>query len=100
MCAAAVMSEALRARIPTVSSVGASAMAPATGTAPQVGFQPVMPQQCAGIRSDPPVSEPSAKTTAPLATAAAEPDDEPPQMKWAFHGLPTRPVSELQPDGS
>ena len=37
-----------------------------------------MPQQCAGMRSEPPVSDPSATATAPLATAAAEPDDEPP----------------------
>ena len=33
------------------------------------------------MRSEPPVSDPRATTTEPLATAAAEPDDEPPEMK-------------------
>ena len=45
---------------------------------PKVGFQAVMPQQCAGMRSDPPVSDPIATKTAPLATAAADPDEDPP----------------------
>src|SRR5262245_63821624 len=65
------MSSALRAISPVVSSVGASAIAPSVETRPEVGFQPVTPQACAGIRSEPPVSDPSAATTAPLATAAA-----------------------------
>src|SRR5262245_35398126 len=69
---------ALRPSSPIVSSVGASAMAPFVDTRPWVGFQAVTPQACAGIRSEPPVSDPSAATTAPLATAAAEPDEEPP----------------------
>jgi hypothetical protein len=37
-----------------------------------------MPQQAAGIRTEPPVSVPIAKSTSPAATTVAEPLDEPP----------------------
>ena len=59
-----------------------------------------MPQQCAGMRSEPPVSEPSATATAPLATAAADPDDEPPGTWSRLHGFLTRPREALKPEGS
>src|SRR5947208_8539143 len=76
MCSATVrISVALRATSPIVSRVGASAMAPAVETRPRVGFQALTPQAWAGMRSEPPVSDPSAATTDPLATAAAEPDE-------------------------
>ena len=71
-------------------------MAPSAGTRPAEGFQPVTPQQWAGMRTEPPVSEPRATKAAPLATAAAEPDDEPPGAKSGFQGL--RAVAK--PDGS
>src|ERR1700679_3865437 len=46
-----------------------------------------MPQSAAGPRIEPPVSEPIAIRSMPEATAAAEPDDDPP-VKWSgFHGL-------------
>jgi len=47
---------------------------------PQVGLSAVTPQQCAGIRTEPPVSEPSAANAQPLATRAADPLDDPPAM--------------------
>ena len=50
-----------------------------------------MPQKLAGARTEPPVSEPSAKSTSPAATAAAEPLDDPPGMRPAaltFTGVP------------
>ena len=78
-----------------VSSEGASGIAPRAETAPSVGFHAVTPQPCAGMRSEPAVSDPSASTTEPLATAAAEPDDDPPGMKSGFHGLRTRPMLAL-----
>ena len=53
-------------------------MAPARLTRPTVVFNPVTPQKCAGIRTEPPVSEPSAAEVSRAATAAPEPDDEPP----------------------
>ena len=39
-----------------------------------------MPQKAAGPRMDPPVSEPSAPTVIPAASAAPEPLREPPGM--------------------
>jgi hypothetical protein len=41
-------------------------------------LRPNTPQQAAGVRIDPPVSVPSAKSHSPAATAAAEPLDDPP----------------------
>jgi hypothetical protein len=46
-----------------------------------------MPHMLAGLRTDPPVSEPIAAGTNPAATAAPDPLDDPP-LKWSrFHGL-------------
>jgi hypothetical protein len=95
MAAGGAKSAALRARRPIVSSVGASAIAPRVETAPNVGFHAVTPQAWAGMRTEPPVSEPSAKVAAPLATATADPDDDPPVMKSACHGLRDRACAVL-----
>ena len=49
------------------------------------------PQKDAGPRTEPPVSLPSAISTRPAATAAAEPDDEPPGTRpgaAGFIGVP------------
>ncbi len=53
-------------------------MTPARLTSPNVGMRPTMPHSEAGPRIEPPVSEPSATGTMPAATAAPDPDDEPP----------------------
>ena len=45
---------------------------------PKVGLSPTQPQRLAGIRIDPPVSEPSAPAQSPAATAAPEPPLDPP----------------------
>jgi len=55
-------------------------MAPARLIRPQVVFNPVTPQKCAGIRIEPPVSEPNAAKVSLAATAEPDPDDEPPVM--------------------
>ena len=65
---------------PTVSSDCDSGIAPARLMRPTVVFNPVTPQKCAGIRIEPPVSEPSAAKVSRAATAEPEPDDEPPVM--------------------
>ena len=62
-------------------------MTPARLTRPNVGISPTTPQSDAGPRIDPPVSEPSATGTMPAATAAPEPDEEPPVKCARFHGL-------------
>ena len=46
-----------------------------------------MPQKAAGWRIEPPVSDPSATTVSPEATAAAEPPLEPPGTQAVFQGL-------------
>src|SRR5207245_11095800 len=73
-------SSALCANGPTVSSDCDSGIAPARLTRPTVVFSPVTPQKCAGIRIEPPVSDPNAANVKRAATAAPDPDDEPPVM--------------------
>ena len=46
-----------------------------------------MPQAVAGLRTDPPVSVPIAMGTSPAATAAPDPEEEPPGYRFRFHGL-------------
>ena len=55
-----------------------------------------MPQQCAGIRTEPAVSEPSAAKQQPDATRIAEPVEDPPGIASNLHGLsaPRRPMPE------
>src|SRR5579875_40170 len=56
-------------------------------TRARVGFKPTRPHSLAGMRMEPPPSLAWATATMPLATAAAEPPDEPP-VEWSvFHGL-------------
>ncbi len=56
-------------------------------TRPRVGFSPTRPQHDAGMRIEPPPSFACATGTTPLATAAAEPPDEPPDVRPSCHGL-------------
>ena len=87
---------ASRARKPSTSSDGASAIAPSIGTRPASASRPVTPQQWAGMRNDPAVSEPMAKSTSPAATATPEPEEEPPQMRGGSQGLSGRCRSGLR----
>src|SRR5262249_23606812 len=56
-------------------------------TRPRDGFNPNSPQQDAGIRIEPPPSEPCAIENTPAATAAAAPPDDPPGVLVTSHGL-------------
>src|SRR3954452_4410979 len=56
-------------------------------TLARVGFRPTSPHSLAGIRIDPPPSLACARGTIPLATAAADPPDDPPVECSRFHGL-------------
>src|SRR5690606_13931256 len=47
------------------------------------------------MRTEPPPSVPSESGPIPRATAAADPPDEPPEVRDASHGLPVLPVSGL-----
>src|SRR6185436_16346957 len=57
-----------------------------------------MPQNAAGCRMDPPVSEPSVATAVPAATAAAEPPLDPPGTRVRSRGLCTGPKAEFSFD--
>src|SRR5690606_24341486 len=67
-----------RANQPTASRLAANGMTPSSERRPCVGRKPKIPQKLAGVRTEPPVSDPRAKSTRPAATAAADPAEEPP----------------------
>ena len=82
---------------PTVSRDGASGYTPSTDTRPQVVFRPAIPQQAAGIRTEPPVSVPRATSASPAATATAEPLDDPPGIRRGSAGFTGVPDHGLIP---
>ncbi len=92
-------SATVRASGPCVSRNGQVGITPVRGTSPNVGFIPTMPQNCAGIRLEPPSSVPSAAKAMPHATETAEPALEPPGVRVPVGscGLRTCPESELVP---
>ena len=60
---------------------------PLRGIAPKVGLKPTTPQKAAGRITEPPVWVPTASGTWPAATAAADPDDEPPGVRPGRRGF-------------
>src|SRR5579883_2453958 len=80
-------SSAVCAKGPTLSSVKESGIALARLTRLFVGFSPVMPQKWAGSLIEPPVSEPSAAGVSLAATAAPEPEEEPPVTRSGAQGF-------------
>src|SRR5690242_6041905 len=52
-----------------------------------------MPQYAAGILIEPPVSVPSVSSHTPAATSAADPPDEPPEVRDGSRGLRVSPTS-------
>src|SRR5690348_16668360 len=69
----AAASATVRARGPTQASPVMSPYIGAPETRPRLGLSPTMPQQLAGIRIEPPPSEPCATGISPADTAAAAP---------------------------
>jgi hypothetical protein len=51
--------------------------------------------KCAGIRVEPPISEPKSKAVSPAAVATAPPPAEPPDVRAVFHGLSVGPNTGL-----
>ena len=86
-------SRTLRAIGPKQVRVGQPASQGCVGTAPCVGLWPTRPQNAAGMRIEPPVSEPSESGPSRAATAAPAPPDEPPGVRSRFHGFDVRPYS-------
>ncbi len=54
---------------------------------PGVGFNPQMPQKCAGSRIDPPPSLPTPPAESPAAIAAASPPLDPPAVRVEIPGI-------------
>ena len=92
-------SSTLRASGPTESSVVARGNTPARLMRPYVGLNPVRPHNAAGMRIDPPVSEPIAAGARAAATATAEPLLDPPATRCVVvsHGFHGAPIGSLQP---
>src|SRR5262245_14163908 len=88
---AAAHAATLRAIGPIESSVYESGNAPSVGTRDLVGLYPTTPQSAAGTRVEPPVSEPTAISHMPSATATTAPDEEPPGTRVRSAGLPGVP---------
>src|SRR3954469_14745820 len=79
-----LMASSISARSSTVRAIGpctltirASATDGVEATRPTLGRMPTMPQKLAGLRNEPPMSEPCAIQAVPLAIAAAAPPEEP-----------------------
>src|SRR5260370_17762665 len=80
-----------RAKKPTWSSEGLKGCTPVRGIAPKLGLRPTTPLNAAGLITEPSVCVPNASGTIPAATAAADPDDDPPAVCLRFQGLPVAP---------
>src|SRR5688572_29573563 len=91
-CSTSSQSAAVRARGPILSRLHDSGMTPCRLTSPREGRRPVMPQNEAGITTESVVSLPRAKGTLPAATAAPEPDEDPPDQNARSHGFAVAPV--------
>src|SRR6202795_3298269 len=76
-----------RPRHPEVLSADHAKGAFGFGTRPIEGRKPTTLQNAAGLRSDPPVSEPLATGTSPQAKATAAPPEDPPQVFAGSCGL-------------
>src|SRR5262245_57990355 len=78
------------ANSPTVSRCHEKHFTPTVGISLYDGLNPATPQNAAGRMTEPPVCVPSAIGTMPAATAAAEPDEEPPGVWARLTGLRVR----------
>ena len=62
---------------------------------PKLGLSPTTPDHEAGIRTEPPMSVPSASGTHPEATAAPDPPEDPPGVRVSSQGFRVTPQSGL-----
>ena len=98
-----VMAPSRRATSATVRPIGPDvgiwilwSTATSCGMDREVGRSPTTPLKDAGLRRDPPRSDPSATDTDPQARATAAPPLEPPALSAGFHGLRVRPCTGLK----
>jgi hypothetical protein len=81
MASSCAQQATLGAIAPIESRLVDSGSAPCVGTRLAVGLKPTRPHSAAGMRSEPPVSEPRPASAMPSATDTAAPEDEPPGMR-------------------
>ena len=62
-----------------------------SGKRARVALKPKSPQLEAGIRTEPPPSDPCAIGTIPAATAAPDPPEDPPAVREVSHGFRVGP---------
>ena len=86
----------MRAIGPSTESVPNGVSEGPCATRPGLGRMPTTPQKPAGVRRLPPRSDPVASQIWPLASAAAEPPEEPPQVRLVSHGLRVSPNTSLK----
>ena len=89
-------SRTLRAIGPSTASVWNGSWFGPDGTRPGEGRRPTTPQNDAGVRNEPPRSEPVASQAWPVANATAEPPELPPQVRPVSHGLDVVPWTSLK----
>src|SRR5689334_16679412 len=93
------MSATLRAigpmQAPSESGPVGAGKCPSIGARPVVGFNPAIPQKCAGTRIDPERSLPIPAGERQAAMAAASPPLEPPGVLFGSYGLFVRPKTGL-----
>ena len=87
----------VRPKIETQSSERHAGSTPAVGDRPGVGLKPTTWLKAAGTRPDPAVSVPKENGTSPVATATADPEEDPPLMWSADQALDTEPNGERDP---
>ena len=86
----------MRASGPLVEVVSQRLSVGHAGTRPSDGRSPTTPQNDAGLRSEPPMSEPSASGTIPARRAHAAPPLEPPADRLGSTGLRVVPKTVLK----
>src|SRR5262245_42550348 len=64
-------------------------MTPERGTRPYVALSPTTPESPAGMRIDPPVSDPIAMKQSPAPTAAPDPPEDSPGLRRTSQGFLT-----------
>ena len=94
------MSRAVRVFVPNVASLYQCSARGAEDTRPLVGLRPKTLHADAGMRKDPPPSAPIAIGTIPVATATAEPAEDPPGDLVGSHGLSIAPWWADSPTGN
>src|SRR6202034_274378 len=88
-------SSTLRAIGPCTPRLRSIAETGVCATRPMLGRIPTMPQKLAGLRSEPPMSEPCASQAVPVASATAAPPEEPAAERDVSQGLRVRPNTSL-----